>query len=149
MRRGKEVTLVLRSDGPLMNVALDADGEISDLRGMLGNPYVRLCLFTGIYAVEKRFLRRLTPGKVESIVPVLVEMIRETPGSVGGVVVDDGLWRDIGDPEAYDRVKAGGITLHYDDGDKRVMMTGSPNAPCDGTSIRPASRMKPVNRLCP
>ena len=61
-------------------------------------------------------------------------MVRETPGSVGGVVVDDGLWRDIGDPEAYDRVKAGGMTLHYDDGDKRVMLTGSPNAPCDGTS---------------
>ena len=87
---GKEVTLVLRSDGPLMNVALDAEGAVCDLRGLLGNPGVRLCLFTGIYAVEKRFFRRLTPGKVESVVPVLVEMIRETPGSVGSVVVDEG-----------------------------------------------------------
>ena len=98
---GKEVTLVLRSDGPQKNVALDEEGAVCDLRGILGNPGVRLCLFTGIYAVEKSFFRRLTPGKVESVVPVLVEMIRETPGSVGSVVVDEGGWRDIGDPEAY------------------------------------------------
>ena len=110
---GKEVTLVLRSDGPLLNVALDATGAICDLRGMLGNPGVRLCLFTGIYAVQKSFLRRLAPGKVESIVPVLAEMIRKSPGSVGSVVVDEGIWRDIGDPEAYDRVKTPGIRLFH------------------------------------
>jgi aminoglycoside/choline kinase family phosphotransferase/choline kinase len=110
---GKEVTLVLRSDGPLMNVALDAAGSVCDLRGLLGNPGVRLCLFTGIYAVEKRFFRRLTPGKVESVVPVLVEMVRKTPGSVGSVVVDEGVWRDVGDPEAYDRVKTSGTRLCY------------------------------------
>ena len=110
---GKEVTLVLRSDGPLMNVALDAAGAVCDLRGLLGNTGVRLCLFTGIYAVQKSFFRRLTPGKVESVVPVLVEMICKTPGSVGSVVVDEGVWQDIGDPEAYDRVKTSGPALCY------------------------------------
>ncbi|MDP1990817.1 MAG: phosphotransferase [Syntrophales bacterium] len=131
---GKEITLVLRSDGPLMNVALDAEGAVCDLRGLLENPGVRLCLFTGIYAVEKRFFRRLTPGKVESIVPVLAEMIRETSGSVGSVVIDEGIWRDIGDPEAYDGVKTSGIKLHYDHEDKGVMMTESPEASCDRIS---------------
>ena len=131
---GKEVTLVLRSDGPLMNVSLDAEGAICDLRELLGNPGVRRCLFTGIYVVEKRFLRRLTPGKIESVVPVFVEMIRKTPGSVGSVVIDEGIWRDIGDPEAYERVKTSGIKLHYDHEDKRVMMTESPDAPCDRIS---------------
>lgn len=107
---GKEITLVLRSEGPLKNVALDAAGAVCDLRGLLGNTGARLCLFTGIYAVQKSFFRRLIPGKVESIVPVLAEMIRKAPGSVGSVVVDEGLWRDIGDPETYDRVRsAGGI----------------------------------------
>ena len=100
---GKEVTLALRSDGPLRNVCLDAEGEICDFREFLGNPGVRRCLFTGIYTVEKRFLRRLTPGKIESVVPVFVEMIREAPGSVGSVVIDEGIWLDIGDPEAYER----------------------------------------------
>ncbi len=101
---GREVTLVLRSDGPLRNVCLDADGAVCDLRDLLGNPGVRRCLFTGIYAVEKRFLRRLTPGKVESVVPVFVEMVREAPGSVASVVIDEGQWLDIGDPEAYERI---------------------------------------------
>ena len=87
---GREVTLALRSDGPLRNVCLDARGEICDFRDLLGNPGVRRCLFTGIYIVEKRFLRRLTPGKIESVVPVFAEMIRETPGSVGSVVIDEG-----------------------------------------------------------
>ena len=35
---------------------------------------------------------RLTPGKVESVVPVFAEMIREAPGSVGIVVIDAGAW---------------------------------------------------------
>ena len=56
---GREVTLALRSEGPLRNVALDADGAVCDLRGLLGNPGLRLCLFTGIYAVERSFFRRL------------------------------------------------------------------------------------------
>lgn len=105
---GREVTLVLRSEGPLRNVALGADGAICDLRGLLGNPGLRRCLFTGIYAVERRFLRRLLRGKSESVVPVFAAMIREVPGSVGSVVIDAGGWRDIGDPEAYAEVKISG-----------------------------------------
>ncbi len=86
----KEVTLALRSRGPVTNVAVDAEGAVCDIRDLLGNPGVRRCCFTGIYVVEKRFLKRLTPGKVESVVPVFVAMIRETPGSVGSVVIDAG-----------------------------------------------------------
>jgi hypothetical protein len=40
-------------------------------------------------------------------------MVRETPGSVGSVVVDERIWRDIGDPEAYERVKTSGLMLCY------------------------------------
>jgi len=101
---GREATLVLRSDGPLLNVALDAEGAVCDLRDLLGNPGVKRCLFTGIYAVESRFLRRLTPGKIESVVPIFVEMLRERPGSVGSVLIDEGRWEDVGDPEAYARI---------------------------------------------
>ena len=114
---GREVTLALRSEGPLRNVALDADGVICDLRGLLGNPGLRRCLFTGIYAVEKDFLRRLVRDKVESVVPVFVEMIREVPGSVGSVIIDEGGWEDIGDPVAYGRIKASGPRLCYGRGE--------------------------------
>ncbi len=110
---GREITLALRSEGPLRNVALDADGVVCDLRGLLGNPGLRLCLFTGIYVVEKDFLRRFVRDKAESVVPVFAEMIRELPGSVGSVVIDEGGWEDIGDPEAYERIRASGPRVCY------------------------------------
>jgi aminoglycoside/choline kinase family phosphotransferase len=113
---GREVTLALRSDGPLRNVCLDAGGVICDLRDLIGNPGIRRCLFTGLYVVEKRFLRRLTAGKIESVVPVFVEMIRESPGSVGSAVIDAGIWEDIGDTEAYARIASAVPPLRYGDG---------------------------------
>jgi aminoglycoside/choline kinase family phosphotransferase/choline kinase len=114
---GREVTLALRSEGPLRNIALDADGAICDLRGLLGNPGLRFCLFTGIYAVERNFFRRLMRDKVESVIPVFAEMIREVPGSVGSVIIDEGAWEDIGDPEAYERIKTSGPRLCYGRGE--------------------------------
>ncbi len=126
---GKEVTLVLRSRGPVTNVSVDAEGAVCDLRDLLGNPGVRRCCFTGIYAVEKRFLKRLTRGKAESVVPVFSEMLREAPGSLGSVVIDAGLWQDIGDPEAYARIESARAGLRYDgDGRKRAAVGGEPAA---------------------
>ncbi len=102
--QGREVTLALRSSGEPANVCLDDRGEICDLRFSLGNPGVRRGLFTGIYLVEKAFLRRLKPGEPLSVVPVLVDMLREQPGSVGSVVLDEGSWHDIGSLTAYEEI---------------------------------------------
>ena len=113
---GREITLALRTEGPLRNVCLDAKGEICDLRGLLGNPGVRHCLFTGIYMMGKRFLRRLVPGRIESVVPVFAGMIREAPGSVASVVIDEGTWQDVGDTETYLRIRAAVPTLRYGNG---------------------------------
>ena len=100
----REVTLVLRSDGPLLNVDLDEKGEICDMRRLLNRSGVKSCLFTGIYVVEKQFLKRLTAGRIESVVPVFVRMIEEKPGSVGCVLIDGGEWYDIGSLEEYRRM---------------------------------------------
>lgn len=102
-----EVTLVLRSRGPLLNVNIDANSFICDMRHILKNPGVQSCLFAGIYIVEKSFLRRLTAGKIESIVPPIVAMIKENPRAVCGVVIDDGYWYDLGTIEEYNRLKDG------------------------------------------
>ncbi len=105
-----KVTLALRSSGPLLNVNIDKDGFICDMRHILKNPGVRSCLFAGIYIVEKDFLKRLQAGKIESIVLPLVEMIKENPRSVGAVVIDDGYWYDVGTIEEYEKLCKTGIS---------------------------------------
>jgi len=104
------VTLALRSTGPLLNVSVDKDGFVCDMRHILRNEGVKKCLFAGIYIVEKSFLQRLTAGKIESIVLPLVEMIRENPRAVGAVVMDDGIWYDVGTVEEYDQLKESGLS---------------------------------------
>ncbi len=98
------VTLALRSTGPLLNVSVDKDGFVCDMRHILKNDGVKKCLFAGIYIVEKSFLKRLTTGKIESIVLPLVEMIKENPRSVGGVIIDDGGWYDVGTVAEYEKL---------------------------------------------
>jgi mannose-1-phosphate guanylyltransferase len=104
-----EVTLALRSRGPLLNVNIDNNGFVCDMRHILKNQGVKNCLFAGIYIVEKRFLKRLTAGKIESVVLPLVEMIRENPRSVSCVVIDEGYWYDVGTMDEYNKLNKDGF----------------------------------------
>lgn len=108
-RSRAEAALILRSNGPLLNVDIMQGGEICDLRHTLGQKGVQSCLFTGIYAVRTSFLAHLEAGRIESVIDVFLRRIVDEPGSVRGVVVDEGRWDDIGSVETYERVKTGWV----------------------------------------
>jgi len=97
---GNEVTMALRSNGEPLHVALDG-GRVVDIAGRLGVLDAPRHLFTGIYVVEPAFLRRIPEETKISVIPLFMEMIKEGGGKLGGVVVDEGIWWDLGTREKY------------------------------------------------
>ena len=98
---GNEVTLLLRSHGGNTNVAFDAaSGRILDLRRTLRPDFEPRHIFTGIYIVEPEFIARIPAAQKLSVVPVFHEMIR-AGAKLGGIVLDDGAWWDLGSRLEY------------------------------------------------
>lgn len=96
-----EVTMVLRSkDGPLQ-VSLDSTkGRVTDIGKRLDPASDASFLFTGIYLIEPAFLARIPAGEKISVIPLFLDMIRGG-AKLGGVVIDDGNWWDLGTREQY------------------------------------------------
>lgn len=99
LERRPPVTLALRTSGDKRNVGFDASaGVVTDMRHALGlDPGA--CQFTGAYCMEPEVFSRIPPREAVSIIPVFLDYIRE--GRLRGVLADDGLWMDLGTPEAY------------------------------------------------
>lgn len=98
---GNLVTLLLRRDAAVRNVAFDAEsGQVLDLRNARGTNHPDQRGFTGIYLVEPAFFRYLIPGKIESVVTGFLRAI-EAGEKVGGAPADDGVWLDLGDRASY------------------------------------------------
>lgn len=98
---GNIVTLVLRSTGPGRHIEIDeTSGRLTDIRNLLGTGGSGTHQFTGIYAVHQEFLKHLSPGKIESVIPIFLALIK-AGAPIGGVVVDEGGWWDLGDRRQY------------------------------------------------
>lgn len=99
--QGNLVTLALRSHGPALHISYDEKtGLVTDIRNKLETGKVGEFLFTGIYACQPEFQDWLTPGKVESVIPIFLEMIRQG-ARLGAVIIDEGHWWDLGSRAAY------------------------------------------------
>lgn len=98
---GALVTMALRSGGGPLRVSLDADsGRVRDIRGKLGTGLPDTHLFTGIYILQPGVFDLIPPNVKISIVPVLLDIIRDQD-AVAGVEIDDGAWRDLGTVAEY------------------------------------------------
>jgi NDP-sugar pyrophosphorylase family protein len=98
---GNEVTLVLRSSGGPLTISLDGEsGRITDIGSRLQADVAGKFLFTGVYVVSPQFLARIPAREKISVVPIFLEMIRRGE-KLGGIVLDEGDWWDLGTREQY------------------------------------------------
>lgn len=100
-----EATLALRTAGPILNVNITEKNEICDMRHILGKQGVASCLFTGIYAVETSILKHAEKGRIESVVDLFLRRIVDRPGSIRGIITDEGQWYDIGSVDVYNAIR--------------------------------------------
>ena len=96
-RRGNDVTLGLRQTGLSSAIAL-RDGRVVDI----GNKYgiTGTFDFANIAVWNPAIFDRLSPKKKISFIPVLAEWIGQN-GKIGGVVLADGKWFNIGSAADY------------------------------------------------
>ncbi|NNE90316.1 MAG: hypothetical protein HKN23_01590 [Verrucomicrobiales bacterium] len=96
------VTMVLRSEGHALQVALDQkSGQVTDISNQLKTDATEKFQFTGIYFVRSEFVERfIEPGKIESVISPILNCLRDE-NRVGGVIVDEGQWNDLGNRETY------------------------------------------------
>lgn len=99
LSRRPPVTLALRTSGDKRNVGFDpSSGLVTDMRHALERD-PGSCQFTGAYCMEPEVFGRIPPREIVSIIPVFLDYIRQE--RLRGVLADDGLWMDMGTPEAY------------------------------------------------
>jgi len=96
---GLPATLALRSSGAEKRIALDDTlSRVTDVRHELGRA-VGTHVFTGIYCINPGFLDLIPRGEIIPVIPAFLELARQ--GRLGAVVIDDGVWLDLGDRESY------------------------------------------------
>jgi NDP-sugar pyrophosphorylase family protein len=137
-KSGALCTLALRSSGGPLQVGFDAStGLITDIRGELGSASPRF-LYTGVCVVDPALLARIPAGEPLSFVPVWVDALRAGE-KIAGVILDGGVWRDIGNIEEYLRIHAdlasGGVHIGSPIEDANWPQWRMPGAVVDNTAV--------------
>lgn len=95
--RKNDVTLALRETGIARGVALH-DARVMDIGGKLGHAGTHD--FANVSVWNPEIFSRIPPNEKISFVPVLVEWIAQG-GKIGGVVLNERKWFNIGSRDAY------------------------------------------------
>ena len=96
-RQGNDVTLALRKTGFGTDVALK-NGRIVDIENKYG--HAGEYDFANVSVWNPKIFQRIPPAQSISFIPVLADWIGEG-GKIGGVVLDDGKWFNIGSRAEY------------------------------------------------
>jgi len=97
---GALATLLLKEEGGVANVRFDAaSGRILDFRGALGVEEGVSTVYSGIAVFEPNIFDWIPEGPY-SIIDAMLGAMRAGE-KIGGMLVNQGLWIDIGTPEAY------------------------------------------------
>jgi mannose-1-phosphate guanylyltransferase len=96
-RKGNDVTLALRKTGLAAGVALQ-DGRVVDIENKYG--HAGKYDFANVSVWNPEIFQRIPPAQNISFIPILAEWI-EQGGKLGGVVLDDGKWFNIGSRAEY------------------------------------------------
>ena len=110
---GNMVTLALRSGGGPQHIALDfKSGRVVDIHNHLETGAPEELVFTGVYIVDPKFVGLLKRGVKCSVIPHFLELIRRGE-KLGGVVIDEGHWWDVGNRDAYLQLHRQLATLNF------------------------------------
>ncbi len=94
-----DVTLILRSSGAPLHIALEGS-RVVDIAGRLRAKADGHYMFTGIYIVSPSFLVKIPSRTKISVIPIFMNMIQKNQ-KLGGIVIDEGHWWDLGTRESY------------------------------------------------
>lgn len=130
---GNLATLLLRSSGGPQHIQC-RDGLVTDIRGKLGTSGDPSFLFTGISILSPDIFRHIPAGQIISIIPIYLDLIK-AGAKIGGEIVNEGLWFDMGTREAYlaahELLKPGGFTLSYTKKSWPVALQSTSGIPSD------------------
>jgi mannose-1-phosphate guanylyltransferase len=97
-RRANDVTLALRSTGLAAGLTLSRDGRVIDIKA--GNGHGGSYDFANVSIWNPEIFRIIPPGMKISFIPILADLIGKN-GKIGGVVLNDREWFNIGSRVDY------------------------------------------------